>query len=163
MNSEPKQDAHESNACEELLSRVQIIELLNLYCFYFDSNNTDGLRELFDERAVVDYGPEVDTLHGIDEVMTSIAKGLQTTFEATSHHLSNQVITFDDVNNARSNSYVFAWHRYKTKAEIGYLWGQYSHVLRRNSGTWKISELTLRAVATQDFHRATMHPVVRNP
>jgi hypothetical protein len=152
---------HESPALQKLIDRTEISDQLNRYCFFFDSNDVNGLRTLFTEDAEIDYGPEVPLLVGLDVIMASISKGLTSTFIATSHHLSNILIEFDDETHARTSSYVYAWHRYYAKSEIGYLWGQYSHTLRKEAGTWKIATLQLRAVATQNFHRETMHPVTR--
>jgi hypothetical protein len=151
----------ESPAVQKLIDRVEICNQLHRYCYFFDSSDVNGLRKLFTNDATVDYGPEVPLLVGLDVIMASIHKGLTTTFIATSHHLSNIVIEFDDEEHARASSYVYAWHRYHANPEIGYLWGQYSHTLRKEDGIWKIVTLQLRAVATQGFHRKTMHPVER--
>jgi len=145
----------------EIADRVNISEQLFRYCYFFDSNNTQGLRSLFTDDAVVDYGPEVPSLVGIENIMASISKGLTNTFVATSHHLSNVIIELNSADTAQATSYVYAWHKYYAKPEIGFLWGQYSHSLRRVDDEWKISSLTLRAVATENFHRGTMHPVFR--
>ena len=140
---------------------MEIGDQLKRYCYFFDSNDVIGLRTLFTEDAEIDYGPEVPLLVGLDAIMTSISRGLNSTFIATSHHLSNIIVDFDDEEHARTSSYVYAWHRYYAKTEIGYLWGQYSHTFRREVESWKIATLKLRAVATQDFHRETMHAVER--
>jgi hypothetical protein len=147
---------------QELISYRQISEQLHRYCFYFDSNNPEGLRGLFTDDAMVDYGPEVQTLVGVTDIINSISSGLTNTFEATSHHISNIVIDFPSFSKANVQSYLYAWHKYRNKPEVGHLWGQYSHAFRLEAGAWKISKLTLRAVATQDFHRSTMHRVERN-
>ena len=152
---------HQSPEVQKLIDQFEINNQLYRYCYFFDSNDSNGLRNLFTEDAEIDYGPEVPLLVGLDVIMASISKGLTSTFIATSHHLSNVVVEFDDEEHARTLSYVYAWHRYFAKPEIGYLWGQYSHTLRKEEGTWKIATLQLRAVATQDFHRQTMHPVKR--
>lgn len=145
----------------QLLSRNEIADQIYRYCFYFDSSDTEGLRSLFTEDATIDYGPEMGPLSGIEEIMVSISGGLKNTFAATSHHVSNILVEFKGPSVALSKSYVYAWHRYQKKPEIGYLWGQYSHDFRLEEGMWKISRLKLRAVAIQDFHRSTMHPVER--
>lgn len=152
---------HQSSEVQKLIDQTEISAQLYRYCYFFDSNDVNGLRNLFTEDAEIDYGPEVPLLVGIDVIITSISKGLTSTFIATSHHLSNVVVEFDDEEHARTSSYVYAWHRYHARPEIGYLWGQYSHTLRKEKGVWKIATLQLRAVATQDFHRQTMHPVMR--
>lgn len=145
----------------ELISRHEIADQIHRYCYFFDSSNVSGLRTLFTEDASVDYGPEMGPLSGIEEIMNSISRGLRNTFVATSHHISNILVEFTGVSEAEAKSYVYAWHKYQNKPEIGYLWGQYSHNFRRERGEWKISQLKLRAVAVQDFHRSTMHLVER--
>lgn len=146
----------------DLISHRQISEQLHRYCFYFDSNYPDGLRSLFTEDAIVDYGPEVQTLYGIDEIINSISLGLSNTFEATSHHISNIVINFTSASEASVKSYIYAWHKYKNKSKIGHLWGQYSHTFKMENDQWLIAKLTLQAVAVQDFHRSAMHAVYRH-
>ncbi len=143
------------------MAHIEIGDQLKRYCYFFDSNDVNGLRTLFTKDAEVDYGPEVPLLVGLDTIINSISKGLAGTFIATSHHLSNLIIELDNEENAHSSSYVYAWHSYYSKPEIGYLWGQYSHTFRKDAGIWKISTLKLRAVATQNFHREIMHPVER--
>lgn len=148
-------------AINKLQSRNAIADQIHRYCFFFDSADVVGLRELFTSDAIVDYGPEMGPLSGIEEIMNSITAGLRNTFGATSHHISNVIVDFKETDKALAHSYVYAWHKYLKKPEIGYLWGQYSHEFRFVSGGWKISHLKLSAVATRDFHRTTMHPVKR--
>lgn len=145
----------------QIQSRDEIINQIHSYCFFFDSSDVSGLKGLFTDDAIVDYGPEIGPLSGIDEIIKSISRGLQNTFAATSHHISNIVVEFTGATEAQTKSYVYAWHRYQKKPEIGYLWGQYYHAFRFEEGKWKISRLKLRAVATQNFHRTAMHPVER--
>lgn len=149
------------DAMGKLQSRNEIVDQIHRYCFFFDSSDVIGLRSLFTTDAIVDYGPEMGPLSGIEEIMNSISGGLRNTFAATSHHISNIIVEFRGTDEALASSYIYAWHKYLKKPEIGYLWGQYSHVFRFEAGAWKISHLKLSAVAIQDFHRATMHPVNR--
>jgi len=149
------------DAIRKLQSQNEIADQIHRYCFFFDSSDLQGLKGLFTIDAIVDYGPEMGPISGIENIMNSISGGLRNTFAATSHHISNIIIEFIGAEEAHASSYVYAWHKYLKKPEIGYLWGQYSHVFRYEAGTWKISHLKLNAVAIQDFHRSNMHPVNR--
>jgi len=83
------------------------------------------------------------------------------TFAATSHHVSNIQITFEGADQARSVTYLYAWHRYVDGSPDGELWGRYRHRFTRTDPGWRISELLLQAAGMVDFHRATMHPIGR--
>ena len=87
---------NESLAIQKLISRIEISDQLKRYCYFFDSNDVNGLRTLFTIDAEIDYGPEVPLLVGQDAIMTSISRGLTSTFIATSHHLSNIIVEFED-------------------------------------------------------------------
>jgi ketosteroid isomerase-like protein len=88
--------------------------------------------------------------------------GLERTFAATSHHVSNIQLTFEDDDTARGLTYLYAWHRYVDGSPDGELWGRYHHRFERTAAGWKIAELVLTAAGTVDFHRSTMHPTGRH-
>lgn len=146
---------------EGLLDKAAITDVIHAYCFHFDRAEPDEVLALFTPDAVVDYGPDVATLSGTTEINAMISKGLATFFAATSHHISNVSINFDDQNTARSVSYVYAWHHYQDGRPTSELWGQYHHTFRRSSAGWKIAQLVLCAAGTDGFHRDTMHPIGR--
>ncbi|WP_431300244.1 nuclear transport factor 2 family protein [Tabrizicola sp. BL-A-41-H6] len=148
-------------AIQMLLNRVAITDLIHAYCFHFDRNEPAAVAALFSADAVVDYGPEVPDLIGAQAISAAIASGLTKTFAATSHHVSNVTITFDTPDQAHSICYLYAWHRYHNGAPDGELWGQYHHRFAREPDGWRISSLVLKAAGSQDFHRATMHPIGR--
>jgi ketosteroid isomerase-like protein len=141
--------------------RHAIAELFHAYARHFDRNEPDAMVALFTEDATVDYGPEVATAHGIDEIVAAISQGLSTIFVATSHHVSNISVEFVDSDHATAIAYVYAWHRYRDGSPDGHLWGQYRTRLRHHRELWKITELVLLAAGTSDFHRAEMHPIGR--
>ena len=145
----------------ELADRQAITDLIHAYCLHFDNNEPDAVAALFTDDALVDYGPEATTIVGADAIATTIAVGLEKTFLATSHHVSNIQITFDGADRARSVSYLYAWHRYVDGSPDGELWGRYRHSFVRTGGGWRISELLLEAAGTIDFHRSRMHPIGR--
>jgi len=146
-----------------LEDRWQITELLNAYAFHFDRNEPEAIAALFASEAVIDYGPEVAPIHGSDTIASRISGGLNEIFEATSHHISNVSIEFDDDASARAVAYVYAWHRYRDGSPDGHLWGQYHAQVRHTADGWRMASLTLKAAGTVDFHRSTMHSVGRKP
>ena len=144
-----------------LIDREAIAGLIRAYCYHFDRNEPDAVAALFTPDALVDYGPEAKTLHGIAAIRAGVASGLTNIFAATSHHVSNMDIRFDTADSAQGICYLYAWYRYRSGAPDGELWGQYHHVFRRGPEGWKIARLTLKAAGMKDFHRATMHPIGR--
>jgi len=148
-------------ALQELGDRQAIADLIHAYCFHFDNNEPDAVAALFTSDATVDYGPETDTIVGAAAIGTTIAVGLERTFAATSHHVSNIRIIFEGPDRARSVTYLYAWHRYVDGSPDGELWGRYRHRLVRSDAGWRIGELILEAAGMVDFHRAAMHPIGR--
>ncbi|MFM2159885.1 MAG: hypothetical protein RLY39_416 [Actinomycetota bacterium] len=145
------------------LDRQAVEELVYRYCYYFDRNLPEELSKLFTEDAVVDYGPEVANLIGRTQIYEMVSKGLAETFAATSHHISNFIVTFNSNISATSNSYLYAWHKYYSKEEIGHLWGGYEHEFVKIEGVWLIKSLKLFGVGMQGFHRSNMHSNGRRP
>jgi hypothetical protein len=139
------------------LDRQAVEELVHKYCYYFDRNQPEDLADLFAEDAVVDYGPEVANLIGRAQILEMVSKGLAETFLATSHHISNFMITSQSSDAAISTCYLYAWHKYRSKEEIGHLWGGYEHEFIKIESKWFIKKLKLFGVGMQDFHRSNMH------
>jgi ketosteroid isomerase-like protein len=150
-----------SAAVRELVDRREIADLIHAYCLHFDANEPDEVAALFTADATVDYGPEAETIVGAHAIARTIALGLERTFAATSHHVSNIQLEFDGPDRVRGVTYLYAWHRYVDGSPDGELWGRYHHRFERTDAGWRIAELVLRAAGTKDFHRATMHPVGR--
>lgn len=146
----------------ELVDRHDITELIHAYCECFDRNDPAGVAALFTPDAVIDYNPDSSTITGA-ELEAVIAEGLRETFAATSHHVSNVSITFEDADTARSLCYLDAWHRYHDGSPDGFLWARYLHRFRRTDQGWRITELVLQGAGTIDFHRERMHGIGRRP
>ena len=72
-------------------------------------------------------------------------------FESTSHHLSNLVIDFEDLDHARVSSYIYAWHRPRAGGVDWELWGQYHDLVVRTGLGWLIAERTLLMAGTVGF------------
>ena len=150
---------HEA-AVRELVDRQAITDLIYSYCERFDRNDPDGVAALFTPDAIIDYNPDTPDIRGSD-IAETIAVGLRDIFAATSHHVSNIMITFEGPDAASSLCYVDAWHRYRNGAPDGFLWGRYLHRYRRTDEGWRITNLLLQAAGTIDFHRERMHGIGR--
>ena len=98
-----------------------------------------------------------------DDRLEIATPGLETIFAASSHHISNVIVDFLGTDEARAIAYVYAWHRYVSDSTKGQMWGQYHLEVRRTADGWRIAALTLRVVATEEFHRDRMHPIGRRP
>lgn len=144
----------------EITDRQAITELIYAYCERFDRNDPEGVAELFTDDAVIDYNPDTPNIVGADMAAT-IGIGLRDIFAGTSHHVSNVMITFEGDDAARSLCYVDAWHRYRSGAPDGFLWGRYLHRYRRTEAGWRFTSLLLQAAGTIDFHRERMHGIGR--
>jgi uncharacterized protein (TIGR02246 family) len=145
----------------ELSDRRAIEGLVHAYCRHFDQNEPELVAALFTDDAVVDYGPEFPNIVGAEAIAETIAVGLEQTFAATSHHVSNIEVVFEGRDRAIGHTYLYAWHRYRDSSPDGELWGRYRHRFERTSDGWRISELVLTAAGTRSFHRLAMHPTGR--
>ena len=87
--------ADTSSVVRELADRQAIADLVSAYCLHFDNNEPESVAALFTPDATVDYGPEAETIVGAAAIASKIAVGLERTFAATSHHVSNLQLTFD--------------------------------------------------------------------
>lgn len=155
-------EANETGAGIRMADRLQISELVNSYARHFDLNEPERVAALFTVDARIDYGPEVPTIHGRDQIAERIGFGLREIFAATSHHISNASITFGGPGVAEGEFYVYAWHRYVDGSE-GHLWGRYQNTFERTGEGWRISRLVLQAAGTRGFHRSSMHLIGRLP
>ena len=146
-----------------LVYRWQVVEVMNAYAFHFDRNEPEAVGQLFESDATIDYGPEMETIKGSEALIEVITRGLTETFAATSHHISNASVQFDNDDSARLVAYLHAWHRYHDGSPDGYLWGQYHTRLRRTEDQWRFAQMTLRIAGSVDFHRTSMHGIGRRP
>jgi ketosteroid isomerase-like protein len=151
----------DARSLERLLDKAEIADVIHAYCYHFDRAEADEVLALFAPDATVDYGPDVPTMTGAEEIGPMISRGLASFFAATSHHVSNVTIRFTGPDAAQSVSYLYAWHRYQDGRPNSELWGQYHHEFRRTSEGWRISRLVLRAAGSNNFHRDSMHPIGR--
>lgn len=151
----------QAKCLEELSNKAAIADIVHSYCYHFDRAEPEKVLLLFTDDVVVDYGPDVPTMHGLEELRPMVERGLSSFFAATSHHVSNIMIQFHGPDAASSVSYLYAWHRYCDGRPNSELWGQYHHDFVRTPDGWKITRLYLCAAGAKNFHRDTMHPIGR--
>lgn len=149
----------EQSMAEEvrLADRYEIELLMKRYCLYFDTKQPDALAALFTTDARVDYGPEVEPIHGRETLRNMVAQGARTRFESTNHQICNEIVIFDGDHQAYGTSHLYAWHKYFGSDLIGHLYGGYKYQFTQINGEWLISDLKLFASGTKDFHRSRMH------
>lgn len=129
---------------ERMADVYEVTQLLYEYCVRVDANRQRDVLDLFTEDAVYDHG------HGrvyvgrtrLAELFAAVNGN-----EATSHHLSNVMVTFSDADTAHSYSYVYAYHRRAGSGREVHLWGRYADTLVRTPNGWRISHRRLLAAA----------------
>jgi ketosteroid isomerase-like protein len=133
---------------DELFEREAIRAVLYSYCYYVDANQVPDIVALFTEDCVFDWGhARAARGHlGIAELMSALD-----VWSATSHHLSNVLVTFSNDQTAAASSYIYAWHRVRATGEEQRLWGRYQDSLHRESNGWRIRERQLRSAGESGF------------
>jgi hypothetical protein len=139
------------SAIQQVLDREALRDLVHAYCYAIDTSDTRAVAELF-------------TVDGIFATSTgrngtAVGRGpigkrvelLLSTFAATSHHASNIRIEFVDFDTAEIETYLYAWHRFKSDRPDGYLWGRYVDIASRTPAGWKLKNRTLKIVGQVDF------------
>ena len=134
----------------ELADREEIFKLIRGYCRLCDANDGPGVAELFTDDCRYDHGPgENDKVQGRDR-LAKLLTHLLAEFSHTSHHSSNEEITFDGHDRATGVSYILGWHEFRngTKA-VAY--GQYEDVFVRTPAGWRIDERKVVAHGHENF------------
>jgi 3-phenylpropionate/cinnamic acid dioxygenase small subunit len=144
---------------QQLIDAEEIRRLIYEYAFHLDMNHPDELAALFVDDCEVIYGPDFGA-EGIEAYKQTL-EGIGEFFEATSHHVSNIVIDFEDDDHATARSVLYAWHRYRRDRPDSHVWGQYHDVLVRVDGAWRFKRRELRAAGTKDFHVKQQIPLGR--
>ena len=149
-------------ALQRLLDRQSIVDLVHAYCRNVDLVNAEAVAALFTDDCIVDYGPGLgEPTHGSAVLAERLATGLPR-FAATSHHVSNIQIEFDDSGDGATGcTYLYAWHRYPAAGQPdAHLWAQYHDRFVRTPDGWRIAERLLK-VAGQEAFDVAWHPIGR--
>lgn len=148
-----------------VLDRQQLVDLVHAYCRGVDTVDPDLVASLFTDDCVVDYGPGLGTpARGSAELRDRLDGGLPR-FAATSHHVSNIEIVFDDGpdetgDRATGITYLMAWHRYDDGRPDAILYARYHDTFVRRGDGWAIATRTLRVAGQTEFDVA-WHPIGR--
>ncbi len=135
----------------ELSDRERIRSVVYAYCHHVDRGEAAEVAALFTDDAVfVTSTGRNGTATGRNEIAARITR-LLSTFESTSHHVSNISIRFTGYDIAEVETYLYAWHRFPGERPDGYLWGRYVDTFARPAGSWLIQSRTLQVVGEQDF------------
>lgn len=141
-------------------AREAIADLFYAYADNLDRGDIAGLGRLFTDQVHVDYGPHMEPLTSKADLVEALQRGQDELFSATSHHLSNvRVRLEDDGIGAQATAYVYAWHRYRSGAPDGELWGRYDVGVRLIDGDWCVMRLRLSCAGTRKLHSDHMHPI----
>lgn len=130
----------------ELRDRVQITELMHVYCRHADNLDGVAMAELFVDDCIAQYVPgEGDTiLRGRNQLTDMLTAALSNVISG-SHHISNIEILFDDPDTATFCCYMYSWQRfdgYPSAADC-HRWGRYENRFVRTAEGWKFSRLVL--------------------
>ncbi|MFN0091199.1 MAG: nuclear transport factor 2 family protein [Acidimicrobiales bacterium] len=123
---------------QQLVERQAIADVMHAYCRLIDARDTAAFVELFTEDCVANYTR--DDLRGKAEIHAFVDKFIQGLMQATQHQVSNFEIELTGDAEARSVSYVSAWHRFKKDRPDYLVHGQYHDRWRKEAGTWRIAE-----------------------
>jgi 3-phenylpropionate/cinnamic acid dioxygenase small subunit len=147
-------DGDDAAAVRRLIDKDQIIDLVHRYSYCVDHRLYDEVVELFTEDCVVDYGPgwpPVRSRAGLRRMFAHPEGG----FAATSHHNANVLVTFEDLDHASVRASVYAWHQ-RADGVTPRLWGYYHDSVVRLPDGWRIAELQLRTLGSEDWN-VVMH------
>ena len=135
----------------QLLERQRITQVIHDYCRQIDDCRPASVAALFAPDAVfVTSAGRNGAARGRTAIEERVRK-LLSSFEATSHHVSNISIDFQGPEQATAYTYLFAWHRFTTARPDGYLWGRYDDRFERTEAGWAIAERTLLIAGEYDF------------
>ena len=124
-------------ALAEVYDRSRISELFEAYARHIDALELEALAEVFTPDCRVSYG-EVE-LEGLDALLGFLRKTMPR-FAATSHHITNLQVRRPASDEARVESYIQAWHRYRAERPDLIMHGRYSSRAVRTPDGWRIAE-----------------------
>jgi hypothetical protein len=128
---------------EELRARMEITDVLHLYCRAVDRVELDLMAEVYHPGAIDEHGVYNGDAEGFVESLETALKGPGSRFKMMQHSISNIMIERDG-DSAKVQSQVRAYHRREDKSgkwdeSIG---GRYLDRFERRQGKWKIAHRT---------------------
>lgn len=148
-----------SGIAKAVLKRQTALDVAFRYVDRVDAADIDGVAALFDEDATVWLlGIE---RRGREAIGTHLRRALST-FDATSHHVTNPLVSVDG-DQAEVSAGVYAWHL-RSSGDWWHFYGRYRFRLRRRDQGWSVTHLRLDGIGGgPDAHPAerdlyTGHP-----
>jgi ketosteroid isomerase-like protein len=139
------------NAVRELTDRAAVTEVLHTYARLVDERDFTAVNEVFTDDCLVEYGVrEADTLHSSAAVADWLTRQLLDG-TATSHHISNVLISFPDADHAATTSYVYAWHGGPGGAAGPVILARYVDAFARIPAGWRIAHRRMLAHGSVGF------------
>ena len=133
---------------QRLVDRNEITNLIHDYCAYVDTYQPAQVAALFTADCITDYGPSFGGEVVGRELLEKGCGYTLASWEATSHHVTNIRLHFEDDDTARGVSYLYAWHKTGGGKPDYELWARYLDRFVRTPEGWRFSERRL-AVAGQ--------------
>lgn len=147
------------SANRELSDRQAITDVLIEYCSALDRMDLPRLAALFTDDCVVEYGPEPALQ---SRGAAALEKSLQRMWrwQRTSHHLSNVQIGFTTDDEARTSSYVHAWHE-RPDGSTATIFGIYKDLFVRGDNGWRIAERRMEMNGCDAGFKVDIYPAER--
>ncbi|MBG6238445.1 uncharacterized protein (TIGR02246 family) [Mycetocola sp. CAN_C7] len=141
--------------------RVQIADLLAVYCEKLDDYDIDSVAEAFTEDCVFDPGPGNGGPRTGRDAIFPAQKVRMGIYRRTQHHLGQSRIRFDGEDAANGLTSVIAWHQ-RWDGSVGTARLRYDDRFVRRSGLWLIAERRLIELGVEGFAEGTWNPSGRN-
>ncbi len=136
------------------IEKLAIHELMARYAERIDAKDPAGAVACFAQDGVGVYWGEYRGREAIEARLTEILDA----FLATSHHLSNILITLDG-ERATALSYVYAFHRLAGSREPMHYWGRWVDALVKRDGQWLFARREVVGVGSMGSARGDFsHP-----
>ena len=148
-------------AVRELTDRDAITAILHTYARLVDERDFAAMAEVFTDDCLAEYGlREEDTLRSAAAVVDWLTRRLSDG-TATSHHISNVLVTFTGTDHAETTSYVHAWHGVKGAPVDPVILARYVDSFARTPTGWRIAHRRMFAHGLIGFPDGILRPLSR--
>lgn len=151
----------DDNVVREITDRVAITAVLNTYARLVDEREFAAVAGVFTDDCLAEYGlREDDTLRSAAAVADWLTRQLSDG-TATSHHISNVLVTFTDADHAETTSYVHAWHGMPGAPVDPVILARYVDSFARTPTGWRIAHRRMFAHGLIGFPDGILRPLPR--
>jgi ketosteroid isomerase-like protein len=125
---------------DELESRFAIIDLASDYCHGFDKRDFDRFLNIWWEDCVWNIGPPFGAFEGHEGIRRAIHDVLWPAWDESHHLTTNNVISFETPDRARSLCDVDCVGRLAGETVCQIVGATYADLLERRDGVWRIRQ-----------------------